>query len=410
MNSWSKVLCPVLLLALGVSAGYGWGNATHVYFAKQLGSKVGIYNLNEMYGALLPDMYNLVFTEEGQVAAYKFHFEQQVWQVMYDNAPSAYARAAAFGFFTHNNLWGADFTAHGSYESNNGWIVRQGIKLSMDPEFVNYIAYLLGAPSPELGAAMGHDLVETAVDILVKRNEDPLVGARMYMAAKSRSADIGSMLALVETGADQVEPLYRESMMQYGQLFLLPESQLIPMLAQVSAGVAADFIAANGGTLLHPIDPQMVEKFIQKGIQQVAGIYRPELARTLQFVEKNLKSNNITPVGPAFAFFKNENAVDNDPEIADMTNRLPSSYSLDQNYPNPFNPSTRISYALPNDVPVTLKIYNSIGQEVATLVEGLQSAGVHRTVWEAGGLPSGVYIYRLTAGTFVETKKMTLMK
>jgi hypothetical protein len=74
----------------------------------------------------------------------------------------------------------------------------------------------------------------------------------------------------------------------------------------------------------------------------------------------------------------------------------PDHFELFQNYPNPFNPSTTISYLLPRDTRIILKIYNSIGQEVTTLVNDDRSAGYHQEVWSASGVASGMYIYQLT--------------
>ena len=91
-------------------------------------------------------------------------------------------------------------------------------------------------------------------------------------------------------------------------------------------------------------------------------------------------------------------------------NSVPAMYSLAQNYPNPFNPTTTIEYALPHAGYATLRIYNVLGEEVATLVEGEQAAGTFKTTWDASDLPSGVYFYRLTAGEYVQTRKMVLMK
>ena len=96
----------------------------------------------------------------------------------------------------------------------------------------------------------------------------------------------------------------------------------------------------------------------------------------------------------------------------------PATYFLAQNFPNPFNPSTTIRYELPKASHVTLKVYNMLGQEVAQLVDEMQDAGFKSVEWDArqgaGGqasnLPSGVYFYKLTAGSFVDVKKMLFVK
>jgi hypothetical protein len=89
---------------------------------------------------------------------------------------------------------------------------------------------------------------------------------------------------------------------------------------------------------------------------------------------------------------------------------LPTEFSLEQNYPNPFNPVTQISYQLPEQTDVTLRVYNVLGQYVATLVNTTQSPGEYSVSFDASDLSSGTYIYRLEAGNYVETNTMTLLK
>jgi len=99
-----------------------------------------------------------------------------------------------------------------------------------------------------------------------------------------------------------------------------------------------------------------------------------------------------------------------DGNLSEPSNLKPETFSLSQNYPNPFNPSSVIRYQLPIDSWVTMKVYNTLGEEVATLVEEFQIAGYKLVEWNASGLPSGMYCYRLTAGTFTETKTLLLVK
>ena len=89
---------------------------------------------------------------------------------------------------------------------------------------------------------------------------------------------------------------------------------------------------------------------------------------------------------------------------------LPQNFDLLQNYPNPFNPSTQIVYELPKDSYVTLKVYNSLGQEIKVLVNGMESAGEHSVTFNDSNLPSGLYIYQIQAGKFQKTRKMVLLK
>ena len=96
--------------------------------------------------------------------------------------------------------------------------------------------------------------------------------------------------------------------------------------------------------------------------------------------------------------------------VVDAPQPVPQKISLSQNYPNPFNPTTTIKYSLPTEAFVRLSVYNMLGQEVAVLVNEQQSVGYRSVSFRADNLPSGIYTYRLTAGTFTQVKKMILVK
>ena len=96
--------------------------------------------------------------------------------------------------------------------------------------------------------------------------------------------------------------------------------------------------------------------------------------------------------------------------IQQIGNNIPDKFALSQNYPNPFNPSTTIKFDLAKNTGVSLIVYNSLGQEVSRIFEGYTQAGSYEATFDASKLSSGTYYYRLTTDSFVETKKMLLIK
>ena len=91
-------------------------------------------------------------------------------------------------------------------------------------------------------------------------------------------------------------------------------------------------------------------------------------------------------------------------------NSLPQRYKLEQNYPNPFNPATQIVFEIPSGEFVSLRIFNMLGQQVAVLVNEQRPAGAYTVTFRANNLPSGMYFYRLIAGSFQQTRKLLLLK
>lgn len=96
--------------------------------------------------------------------------------------------------------------------------------------------------------------------------------------------------------------------------------------------------------------------------------------------------------------------------VKDNPDRLMKDIMLYPNYPNPFNPLTKIRYSIPSSQHVTLKVYDIVGREIMTLVDGIKPVGIHNELLDASLLPSGVYFYRLQAGIFSETKKLLITK
>ena len=116
------------------------------------------------------------------------------------------------------------------------------------------------------------------------------------------------------------------------------------------------------------------------------GTYRPAFKWLADFIKSN-------PTG-----------------VEETVSGLPSKYQLDQNFPNPFNPVTTIQYSITKSSNVSLKVFDMLGREVQTLVNTMQGPGQYSVMLNAQSLGSGVYFYRLNAGTYTETKKLILLK
>ncbi len=137
-----------------------------------------------------------------------------------------------------------------------------------------------------------------------------------------------------------------------------------------------------------------------------------------QSTKKSPHSYNSTPPAPG-NFGKQKRAAASDYILHisntiitnnELLDNIPEKFGLSQNYPNPFNPTTIIDFALPVPSHVKLEVFDILGRKVATLLNEPMQAGFHNVVFEAGGLASGVYIYRIQAGSFTQTKSFTLVK
>jgi hypothetical protein len=118
----------------------------------------------------------------------------------------------------------------------------------------------------------------------------------------------------------------------------------------------------------------------------------------------------ITPQQSSFSWYIRAESPIQPTAVQSGDGHVPRSPSLSHNYPNPFNPVTTIQYSLPHEAHITLGIYNVLGQLVAILTDGLQTAGHKQIDWNATSFPSGVYFYRLQAGSYSETKTLVLLR
>jgi hypothetical protein len=240
---------------------------------------------------------------------------------------------------------------------------------------------------------------------------DPLTGAGIvtYTCNRNNSGDLNALYAYstnrfatftmdsIATSASANEELTAVCQGQHssGSAFR------VVYRSSVSGGqILYKFIA---GTLtgFYPVSPTVVSQY------QPSGIIVPAISAVKDPVLITLGDVAYAGYGPVNVWFDGLNinvGIDRD------KNGLPTEFVLAQNYPNPFNPRTTITYGLPVMSQVRLTVYNLLGQTVATLVDENKPAGVHTVQFDATSLSSGVYLYRLEAGTFAATKKLIVLK
>jgi hypothetical protein len=168
-------------------------------------------------------------------------------------------------------------------------------------------------------------------------------------------------------------------------------------------GTAAPMIVfgqpVNGGVYgAHPSLTDL-EQGDLKHVFDYRQIYATLLEQWLMSDPANVLGENFTTL----PLFKTSTRVEESAE-------LPESFYLSQNYPNPFNPQTTIAYGLPRSAHVKLTIMNSLGQEVETLVDGWKNSGRHSAMWKSNGHASGTYFFKLRAGEFEHTRRMSLVR
>lgn len=166
--------------------------------------------------------------------------------------------------------------------------------------------------------------------------------------------------------------------------------------------VAARLPGAPQGAAIISTKPNATWTLVQKQVlwnlysileDKSMGIHNPKFVAWI--LDNSYKQVGGTPVG-----------IDNNTTSKEM----PKEFSLSQNYPNPFNPTTNIKFSLPNESRVKLTVYDAIGKEITVLVDGSMNAGSHVVQWNASNYASGVYFFRIEAGTFKMTNKMLLLK
>lgn len=406
----------------------GWGAITHAYLAHRLGERCGPENLQEIYGATVSDMFNVVF--DSPYSDYMSDCMHYRFDEIRPYARTPLLEAAMLGIASHNDAWGADYTAH--HRSRSLWVpegyvfYKEGPMASfLEPQLADLLADA-GVPDAEAAAAalargLTHNLVETAVDLLISRNEDPPIGWRLLASAQLRAPGIPLMVAGAFAGdlaarygisrlrawafIIRVEREYRELMKMYGGIFTKDFEEAVELLSQQGAYYAEIIIESFTGVAV-AVAPELVGGLlVDFAIPLVEGDYFKEIAHTCVYLEERLREEGYTS-SPLVPLAKSEER----PFLAAQP-----ATKLAQNHPNPFNPSTTISFALEEPGRARLCVYDAAGRMVATPVEGTRPAGEHSVVWDGRGndgtpVSSGGYFYRLRAEALEQTRKMLLLR
>lgn len=160
-------------------------------------------------------------------------------------------------------------------------------------------------------------------------------------------------------------------------------------------------LIANNGNSQHQVSPGI---FSSGGMTHNNSNYT--LSGTIGEIVTGTTSGSLNQKQVGFWYAYSQSIL-TDVENDEM---IPATFKMEQNYPNPFNPSTVIRFAVSENINVTLKVYDILGGEVTTLLNEDKDAGWYNISFDASGLASGIYIYRITAGSFISTKKMLLLK
>jgi hypothetical protein len=300
------VVCFVLLFSS--SEAFSWGFGTHAYIDDHLGRTEDPHNLNEIYGGVMPDLFNTLFDypEYLDFLPVQTHFKSmKVWKA----SRGEVEKSLAFGFVSHNNRWGADFTAHDTCRTcgeRAGYAyVKAAALLSEYP-----LPPELGIPD-EIAIEIFHEIVENAVDVLVKR-ADPSVGERLSSAAELRSDRFPQLLVrayakrfasfarITELEAAQfiqaAESDFREAIYFYGLILSQDDVDAISAISEQTASLAQGFLALYGIELSIPPEDvvNMVNSYMLAAIGLCQGDYLNEIEATIPYVRHKLRIHGVT--------------------------------------------------------------------------------------------------------------------
>ena len=313
-KSWTILTALVLILGLGASQAWAWGSATHTYIDDRLNRQgLGQKNLGEMYGGVAPDLFNYLFAPYQPYLYGQTHDDfLKVWEAA-GPGRSSVKRALAYGFVSHNDLWGADVTAHHNgltFGQGQGYVIAKA--QAMKPILIATLASLGIALDDTVALDLSHNFVEYGVDVLVK-NLDGQVGAKMADAALKRNPtfpallvqaygdDVAAHLGISSEDAAQLiltaEQSFRKTKIYEGQALMQDDAAAIALLAEELADFAQAYLAGFGVTLPPGVGREQIvglaENFIGLAMAMCQEDFAHELTATIAFVNEQLDTHGI---------------------------------------------------------------------------------------------------------------------
>ena len=301
------VLLGVLLLTslLIAPEASPWGSAVHAYIDDHLGANRPVRNANEMYGGMAPDVFNYLFDHPDQLQflyAQSHNNFMRLWEV----AHRRLGRSVAFGFVSHNDVWGADSTAHHQCTQCNA---PYGYVIAKAQWMVKYASLSILGISDEVALEVHHNIVESAVDLLIRR-QDPHVGQRITAAALLRSPDFPALLVdayardfsrhfdLTRSEAAKTitaaEMNFRRMMLQYGQILMQDDETAMQLVAEQLADQATTYLSSFGVILPASLDVvELAKRLLGYAMSLCEPDYTQEIQGTIDAVDHALHTHGI---------------------------------------------------------------------------------------------------------------------
>jgi hypothetical protein len=293
----------VVWLVFLASTAYPWGFATHACLAHWLNKQQGQRDFNEMYGAMAPDMFNFRFDlpvyGDGEIY-FQLHY---YWQNIWEHKRTGMEKALGYGFVSHNDAWGADYTAHHAgitYGTSEGYVIAKSQELlAANPVLVD--SGLVDLPT---ALSLCHVFVEYGLEILTTRI-DPEIGDKITQAAAKRDSRFPDQLAegfapgfallleIDESLAEQVivsnEAEFREQMMLYGQLLMLDESTV----AEAFAWQLSQYVDVYGVYIPPQQAHDIILSYIQLAVILCEDDFPIELQATAKYLDTALAERGV---------------------------------------------------------------------------------------------------------------------